>query len=196
MIRLALLTRSEIAHRELRDAVREIPDLSVALHLRSARELSSASGLDVLVAAWDLVDDVPALVARLEPTPLLALGEITRPEWELLVGRLDGAGQLTEFDTERVIAASRAVSTGLLVTESAEMYPERASMEVASDLTGREREVLELVAHGRTNSQIAEALGLSSNTVKYHLAGLFAKLGAQSRSEATWHAIKKGIITL
>jgi DNA-binding NarL/FixJ family response regulator len=51
-------------------------------------------------------------------------------------------------------------------------------------LTQREEAVLQLVAEGRTNAQIAEAVFLSENTVKFHLRNLFAKLGVTNRTEA------------
>src|SRR5207302_1500281 len=52
------------------------------------------------------------------------------------------------------------------------------------DLTPREREVWSLVAAGLTNPQIAERLGLSDNTVKFHVQHLFSKLGVKNRTEA------------
>jgi DNA-binding NarL/FixJ family response regulator len=54
----------------------------------------------------------------------------------------------------------------------------------ADRLTERELGVLELVAEGATNPQIAQRLGLSANTVKFHLRHLFLKLGVGNRTEA------------
>lgn len=59
-------------------------------------------------------------------------------------------------------------------------------------LTDREREVLELVATGITNREVAQELFISVNTVKVHLRNVFAKLGAESRTEATMIAIREG----
>ena len=61
-------------------------------------------------------------------------------------------------------------------------------------LTERELEVLRLVATGASNQQIAQELFISVNTVKVHLRNIFTKLGVQSRTEATLHAIKEGWI--
>ncbi|MHB0858654.1 MAG: LuxR C-terminal-related transcriptional regulator [Anaerolineae bacterium] len=66
----------------------------------------------------------------------------------------------------------------------------------SSDLTLRERELLELVVTGATNQQIALALDISINTVKAHLRNIFAKLGVESRTEATLLAIQQGLVTL
>ncbi len=52
-------------------------------------------------------------------------------------------------------------------------------------LTAREAELLELVAEGRTNAEMARHLGLSVNTVKFHLRNLYVKLGVSNRAQAT-----------
>jgi DNA-binding CsgD family transcriptional regulator/N-acetylneuraminic acid mutarotase len=62
------------------------------------------------------------------------------------------------------------------------------------ELTDREREILERVATGASNRQIAQQLHISSNTVKVHLRNIFEKLGASSRTEATLYAIQAGLV--
>ncbi len=59
-------------------------------------------------------------------------------------------------------------------------------------LSPRERELLELVAAGLSNKGIARRLGVSINTVKYHLASIFAKLDARTRAEAVSAAARRG----
>lgn len=59
-------------------------------------------------------------------------------------------------------------------------------------LTDREREVLELVATGITNREVAQELFISVNTVKVHLRNVYTKLGADSRTEATMIAVREG----
>jgi DNA-binding CsgD family transcriptional regulator len=63
-------------------------------------------------------------------------------------------------------------------------------------LTPRELSVLRLVAHGLGNKQIASELGISTHTVKYHLASLLAKLGVHSRTEAVTVGVRKGLVPL
>ena len=104
---------------------------------------------------------------------------------------------------ERIVAAVRAVAAGLVVLE-----PELASAPIGSpagplpvadeidDLTAREREVLTLVAIGLTNQAIAQRLAISDHTVKFHVAAILAKLGAESRTEAVHLAARRGILTL
>jgi len=61
-------------------------------------------------------------------------------------------------------------------------------------LTDRELEVLESVAAGLTNKEIAGALGVSENTVKFHLRNILDKLHAQSRAEAVARALREGLL--
>ena len=80
-------------------------------------------------------------------------------------------------------AASRAL-------RAAEPAPRPVSLSV------RERELLGLVAAGLGNKAIAARLGLSINTVKYHLASIFVKLAARTRAEAVSAAARCGELTL
>ena len=63
-------------------------------------------------------------------------------------------------------------------------------------LTDRERDVLALTADGRSNREIAAALAISEHTVKFHLASIFGKLGASTRTEAVHRGLRLGIIEL
>ncbi len=63
-----------------------------------------------------------------------------------------------------------------------------------NDLTGREVEVLRLVARGLTDAQVADALVISPRTVNAHLRSIYSKLGITSRHAATLFAIKQQLI--
>jgi DNA-binding NarL/FixJ family response regulator len=65
---------------------------------------------------------------------------------------------------------------------------------LAEPLTPRERQVLELVAEGLSNRGVAVRLGLSDETVKFHLSAIFGKLGASNRTDAVRQAIRRGVI--
>ena len=65
---------------------------------------------------------------------------------------------------------------------------------VAPPLTEREREVLDLVAGGATNREIAERLFLSPHTIKEHTSSLYRKLGVRNRAEAVQKAQRLGLI--
>lgn len=110
-----------------------------------------------------------------------------------------------EADARQIEAAVQTVATGLIVLgrESAEqtrpvlVTPEVGSSgEPGDDLTAREREVLALVALGLTNKAVAQRLGVSDHTVKFHVAAVLAKLGAESRTEAVNIGLRRGLLSL
>src|SRR5207237_9890005 len=66
----------------------------------------------------------------------------------------------------------------------------------ASDLTPREIEVLQMIAHGKSNKQIADALQITESTVKYHINLILSKLAVNDRTQAVTSAVQRGIISL
>lgn len=74
--------------------------------------------------------------------------------------------------------------------------PARRDTIIGTVLTRREREIMELLADGLGNKQIAARLGISANTVKTHLELLFEKLGVSSRAEAVATGVRRGLLLL
>lgn len=102
---------------------------------------------------------------------------------------------LKDMSTEEIIGTIRAVHQGTadLPAVVAERLLERQQRQT---LTNREREVLVLLVKGRSNKEIAAALGISEETAKSHLKTLFAKLGVRDRTDAAIQAIRHGIVHL
>jgi DNA-binding CsgD family transcriptional regulator len=73
---------------------------------------------------------------------------------------------------------------------------EDPSGRLVESLTAREQEVLEHIAAGLSNRQIASALGISEHTVKFHVSALLGKLGVSSRAAAIRHGVRRGLVTL
>ncbi len=63
-------------------------------------------------------------------------------------------------------------------------------------LTHREQDVLDLLAEGLSNRRIADRLGISAHTVKFHVASIYDKLDARTRTQAVRHALDRGILNL
>jgi DNA-binding CsgD family transcriptional regulator len=94
-------------------------------------------------------------------------------------------------------AAERGAPPDGRTARAADREPEAVADEWWSESpTPREREVIELVALGLTNRAIAARLGLSAHTVKFHLASIYAKLGARGRTQAVRRAIRRGWISI
>ena len=67
---------------------------------------------------------------------------------------------------------------------------------IAEHLTARETEVLRMLADGLGNKEIAELLGISEHTAKFHVASILGKLNASSRTEAVRLGIRRGLIPI
>ena len=72
-------------------------------------------------------------------------------------------------------------------------WPEKSSRLVI-ELTGRQRQILQLIAEGKQNKEIAEILNVSVKTVEFHRGRLMTKLGAHTVAELTRFAIEEGVI--
>jgi ATP/maltotriose-dependent transcriptional regulator MalT len=68
------------------------------------------------------------------------------------------------------------------------------SVTTAAGLTGREAEVLWLLARGRSYEQASDALGVSLHTVRSHVKNLYRKLGVRSARAAVWRAFELGLL--
>jgi DNA-binding NarL/FixJ family response regulator len=101
------------------------------------------------------------------------------------------------------LAAVRALGEGLvagaphllapLLKASAHLPDETGLIE---PLTARENQVLQLIAQGLANKQVAGVLGISEHTVKFHISSIYSKLGAANRAEAVMIGLHKGLISL
>lgn len=94
---------------------------------------------------------------------------------------------------DELLAAIRAVAGGArhLPAALAQRLAGRISTPEVSE---REREVLQLMARGKANKEIAAALGISEETVKRHASNLFVKMGVADRAQATSEGIRRGLI--
>ena len=118
-----------------------------------------------------------------------------------LNGSIEIAG---EFAT---LAAARAADLGVdaivVAEDGARSVPASAPSADEQDdggfeeaLTAREVQVLELLAEGLPNKAIASRLGISDQTVKFHVSSISGKLGAANRTDAVRRAVRRGLITL
>jgi DNA-binding NarL/FixJ family response regulator len=94
-----------------------------------------------------------------------------------------------------VLGAVRAVHNGERVIPSP-VAERLAEFDAGADLTERELEVLKLVAAGKSNKDVALAIGRSDETAKVHLRNIFMKLGVADRTEAVTVALARGLIHL
>jgi DNA-binding NarL/FixJ family response regulator len=102
-----------------------------------------------------------------------------------------------EFASMSAARASAVDFDALLVApEDDEDADQDDEMRVVEPLTAREIQVLERLAEGLSNKAIASRLGISDQTVKFHVAAIAGKLGAQNRTDAVRRAVRRGLVTL
>ena len=155
---------------------------------------------DVLVLDIRLPDMSGVDVARHVRTRFPSIGIVILtgyddPHYARALTKLDIQGYLRKTaSTDEIIAAVRQVAAGGTVFDPEIVRVLEDSSDSAESLTAREREVLQLIADGRRNAEIADELVLSIKTVEFHISNLFAKMGARSRSEAVRAAYQDGLL--
>jgi DNA-binding NarL/FixJ family response regulator len=146
-----------------------------------------------------VLDGVGAIKAIRSEFPDARIVALTTYEGDTDIHRALAAGAvgylLKEMLPTAVIDAIRAVHRGQRVIPPV-VAGRLAEYTPRVELTEREREILEYVARGFSNKDIARAIGRTDETVKIHLKSVFAKLGAADRTEAVTVALQRGIIHL
>lgn len=145
---------------------------------------SSASSLDL---ERILPDSISILLLTDSPLPL-ADAFRSRPAWGLLP---------SDASADELLAAIHALAEGLIVGPRSLLLPDEPSATPErGPLTDRELEVLNLLAKGLPNKQIAVMLGISEHTVKFHVSSIYGKLNTTNRAEAIRAGLRGGWITL
>jgi DNA-binding NarL/FixJ family response regulator len=155
---------------------------------------------DVILA--DLEHEAP--LVNQNGLPIVALIDNPSAAWTAQALR-SGVRSILARDAagEEIVSAIHAAYAGLVLLDPdiAEALSERipgATSRVTSheELTARELEVLAMLAEGLPNREIADRLGVSEHTVKFHISSILDKLGAATRTEAVTLGLRMGLILL
>jgi NarL family two-component system response regulator YdfI len=137
--------------------------------------------------------------------PFIVLSEQPKAPWLSRALRAGVRAVLPrEVTPEQLRAALEAAAAGLVVVQPSELdtiLPATNGSSTAVDelpepLTRREREVLQMLAAGLGNKEIAVRLVISDHTVKFHVASILGKLGVSTRTEAVSAGIRRGLVML
>jgi len=209
-IRLLLVDNDTLFRRCLADHLQQQPELQVVAQAAAAADaLAQARSLqpDVVVLDPAMPDGGPRLVAELCREAagcavlVLTLGDGTDQASPLL--RVGARGYLQKncesYEFQDIVRAIQRVHAGELIVapEAAagvlqNLRGDAARTPAERELTGREHEVLQLVARGCTNPDIARALCITEHTVKGHLAKILRKLGLENRVQLATYAVRQG----
>ena len=170
---------------------------------------ASASSLDASTFRLRQAQDDASLSAGLPPNSVSSASLLilcNDPSTFALALRSQGrAWGILPLETtrEELLASIHALAEGLIVGSIPLMKKlfnttdEGATFdELLSPLSNREVEVLNLLALGHPNKQIAVELGISDHTVKFHVSSIYNKLNATNRAEAIRRGVRSGLISL
>jgi DNA-binding CsgD family transcriptional regulator len=119
-----------------------------------------------------------------------------------LIQRVQEAGWAVRADVpaEADLTADDLDDVAVLIVDAQDAHGSERRADAQTDLvdplTPREQEVLEQMAAGLSNRQIALALDISEHTVKFHVSAILGKLGVSSRAAAIRHGMRQGLVTL
>ena len=187
-VRVFVLAADDRAARNLVRRLEKLADLKL-------------SGSGVLGAPFDPGQADVLLIQSTNPAQLSASLRSNLPLVLLVANRTLSdvtAEAVLPFDADstQIRAAILAVAAGLRLQPSAHDRARAGEDELAflDPLTERELNVLNLMAEGLSNPEIAKYLGISRNTVKFHVSSIISKLGVVSRTEAVAVGLKRGLI--
>ncbi|MGB1286618.1 MAG: DNA-binding response regulator [Aggregatilineales bacterium] len=143
---------------------------------------------------WLSESDVPILVLLADETMLRDVLNLLRPAAPYGV-------LLRDTDPDTLALSLQTIAAGQIVLDPLLMdtlLEDSLSViePLTETLTNRENEVLQLLADGLTNKGIAQELGITAHTVKFHVNAIMGKTGAQSRTEAVVRATRAGLLVL
>jgi DNA-binding NarL/FixJ family response regulator len=202
MIRVAIVAESPRLRSELLDVLREAGRFEVVANVPSltddfgpARDGAAVDAADVI-----LTDAVTSVGAGMKAGDPAAAALVLLADEDELLGTLrpfrTGFALLPTAATgEQIIAAIEGAAAGLVVLH-ADHAGSLTAAPADDPLTPREREVLQMLATGLGNKEIAARLHISDHTAKFHVSQILAKLTAASRAEAVSIAMRRGLVPL
>jgi DNA-binding NarL/FixJ family response regulator len=206
MIRLALSEDHTIVRCALREALSKADDIEVVGEAGTAAEtLSMVQNVkpDVLLLDITLPDrsgfDVLAELRQVETAPLVVvLTWHTEPSYAARAIAAGAHGYVNKaVEPNELLNSIRAVARGeQVIPPGVEQLLASGDGHPASALTAREAQVMEMLARGMTNREIAEHLDISIKTVDTHRGHVLKKLGLRNNSELTRFAVKHGYVSL
>jgi two-component system, NarL family, response regulator LiaR len=209
VLRIVIADDHEMVRRGLRMTIQGEPDMALvgeAATGRQALALVEKTNPDVLLLdlqmpEMDGVEAAQELRRRFPQVKVLVLTSFREDAHLYAALRAGVQGYLLkDIDGDSLVQAIRGAAAGKpqLHPEVARRLMERlpAPADPFGELTAREREVLVLLAHGRSNKEIGQALSLTEVTVKGYVSQILSKLGVEDRTQAALLAVRYGLVRL
>lgn len=199
MIRVTIVSPNHALRVGLREMLNDRADIQVVGETMDADDLHEGEAEVLVLASASLArlpESIGVLLLTDDEDEARRLMDLSPRAWGVISA---SAG------SDELAAAVRAVGEGLWVgapglVQGLMRFVGRGESlgdeSLIEPLTAREKEVLQLMADGLANKQIAMRLGISEHTVKFHLSSLYAKLNVSSRTEAVKRGVMLGLISL
>jgi two-component system, NarL family, response regulator LiaR len=178
------------------EAITKIPSLKPDVVLMDLK----MPGMNGIQATQVIRKDFPEI-------PVLVLTTFDADEWVLDAIRSGASGYLLkDLPRDRLLVAIKETAAGKthvdpsvagkLFSHISQPTPVTNNTSFAENLSSRERQILQLIANGNTNADIAERLYLSEGTVRNYVSSIFAKINVSDRTQAAVLALRHGIADL
>jgi len=209
-IRIVITDDHQVVRQGLRMFLSLDPDMDVVGEAENGAQAVALTGslapdvvlMDLLMPVMGGVEAIGRIRASYPDTEVVAMTSVLEDATVIGAIRAGAIGYLLKTTAaDELCHAIRAAAAGQvqLAPEAAQLLmrevrqTDRAAPE-ADPLTGRETDVLRLMARGLANKEIALSLGIGDKTVKTHVSNILAKLGVQSRTQAALHAARIGLV--
>ncbi|BCN60068.1 response regulator [Rhodococcus hoagii] len=213
MIRVALVDDQQLVRAGFRMVIDSQPDLTVVLEASDGaagvaeleRTAADVVLMDVQMPHLDGIEATRRLTARDDSPKVVVLTTFENDEYVMSAISAGASGfLLKDVPPEELLAAIRTVHRGDAVIEARStrkllqhvgpMLSDSAAPSLPEDMTPREIEVLEAMAHGLSNSEIAQKFVVSEATVKTHVGRVLSKTGSRDRVQAVVYAFQVGLV--
>ncbi len=203
--RVLVVADSDVRAAAIEAALRDHADVDVVVgqpralgHLIGERDPTVVVLVSTAMRAETLLATIAGVLGA---PPVILLVDDPRVAWTAAARRAGGRAVLgRDAPAEQLVAAIGASTVGLITVHPdvfrGSAHAARLDAGDERALTGREREILEMMAEGLSNRAIAQRLGISKYTVKFHVASILGKLGVGSRTEAVTLGVRSGLIAL
>jgi two-component system, NarL family, response regulator YdfI len=203
MIEVIIMAAAHARREWLRQALRDtdVRVVAVSSTFPLLRSLMDEKIPDAVLVDLESILDSDAtqdwLQELLDVAPVIFLSPTADSVIFNRLARTSGGAMLrADATVEQIVQAILAASTGL-ITFDGSLIPESENPgELVEELTSRETEVLQLLAEGFANREIANRLDISEHTIKFHIRSILGKLGAATRTEAVTRGFRAGLIDL
>ena len=212
-MRILLADDQGIVRRGMRALLETDPQIEVVAEASDGQEAlrlceTAAPDIAILDVAMPKLNGIDVAAQAVKRNPALRAIVLSMYADESYVVRALAAGArgylLKEATDDDLLPAVRAVAAGksffspavsqMLLEDYMRHLQQRGLEDTYHLLTDREKEVLQLLAEGRTNKEVAQALDVGVSTVETHRANLMQKLGLHNTAEIVLYAVRKGVI--